>query len=197
MLLKLSLLFTLLTPVLHAIALAASASVTAADPISLLSLGEWGALHSASIALFGVAQLLLATALGGMDRGRFWPYGRALLAASGAFLLYVAYFFASSERDVLAGPEANDPLWVVACLVGFSMGLLQPGLARLSPAMGRCNVAFTVVWLLLIPAILLIGMISIGLYERTVGVIYVLWVAMVSEAARRAVNRGFSATNAR
>lgn len=185
MLLRLSLVLSFLTPIFHVLALVANSAATAADPISILSQGSWGALHTLSIVIFGVAQVMLAVAMAGMDAGRFWPYGRVLLAASGASLFYVAYFFAAADPAVLQGPGANDPLWVVACLVGFAMGTLQPGLARLAVWLGRFNLALLMVWLLLIPAILLIGVISLGAYERTVGAVYVIWVVGIGGTITR------------
>ena len=185
MLLRLAVVLSLATPILHGLALSASSQVMAGDPISALSQGSWGALHTASIVLFGAAQIMLAVALAGLDSGRFWPYGRALLGASGAALFFVAWYFAAAEPDVLQGPGANDPLWVVATLVGFAMGLLQPGLRRLSPRLGHFNATCLAIWLLLIPAILLIGVISLGAYERTVGVVYVAWVAGLGYAIVR------------
>lgn len=185
MLLRIAALLCLATAILHALALSASSQATAGDPISALSQGPWGVVHTVSIVLFGVAQILLSAALGGLDRGRFWPLGRALLGIAGAGLFVVAYYFAAAEPEALRGPGANDPLWAVATVVGFAMGLLQPGLRRLSPGLGRFNALCLAVWLLLIPAILLIGVISLGAYERSVGVVYLAWVGGVSVAVGR------------
>ncbi len=191
MLLRIALLFSIATPVLHVTVLAAGGPATSVhDPISALSEGAWGILHTLSLVFFGAAQMLLAVSLAGLDRGRFWPYGRGLLAVSGASVFFVAYYFATAEHDALQGPGANDPLWVVASLVGFAMGLLQPGLSRLSRRLGHFNGSCLVIWLLLIPAILLIGVISLGVYERTVGVVYVVWVAGVSYGAMRRPDPG-------
>ncbi len=149
------------------------------DPISSLSQGEWGIVHTVSLAFFAAAQLLLAWALAGRDEGWCWPYGRALLAASGATVLFVAYYFATADQQALHGPDANDPLWVVASLVGFAMGFLQPGLARRSHGLCVFNLACLVAWLLLIPAIMLIDVMTLGVYERLVGSVYVVWVVGV------------------
>lgn len=180
MLPRIALLLAVLTPVLHSIVLAANGAYTYQDPISALSQGPWGSLHTIAVVLFGTAQILLAITLGGLDRGHFWPLGRALLAASGVMLFLVAYIFSTAAAGPVQGTEAFDPLWVVATLAGFAMGLLQPGFKRLSPQLGRLNAIFLGIWIILIPATLLIGIISIGTYERAAGITYVAWVAGIS-----------------
>ncbi len=182
MLSHIALILSIVTPVLHILTLLANSDATLQDPISTLSQGPWAVLHTTSLLLFGAAQIILGVALAGRDRGWFWPYARGGLIASGASLFYVAYYFAVSGPDTLRGPNANDPLWLVASLAGLTMGLLQPGLWRIQPGLGRFNAVCLCIWLLLIPAVLLIGTISLGVYERTVGAIYVVWVAGVSYA---------------
>lgn len=177
--LQLAILCTLLTPVLHIVVLANTAQSAVSTPISELSRQQWGALHSAGLVLFGSAHLLLALALRGLDRGRLWPVGRAMLAGSGLTLWGVAAFFTFAEDATLRGPEASDPLWVLASLIGFSMGLLQPGLSRLGRGVSRFNALCLTAWLLLIPLALFAEQ-WIGAYERTVGSIYVLWMLGIS-----------------
>ena len=134
--LKFALGASLLTPILHSVVLAISGQDAISTPISNLSQPPWGVLHTIELVLFGGAHVAIAAVIGGMDRGRLWPYGRVLLAASGLVLVYIAYFFSAAESDTLRGPEANDPLWIVATLTGIAMGALQPGLARLSRWLG-------------------------------------------------------------
>jgi len=177
MLSRLALGLALLTPVLHVVVLFACGDNSYREPIAVLSQGRWGELQTIGLLLFGAAQILLACSMGGLDQGLFWRLGRILLGLAGVCLFPVAWFFATAPETALQGPEANDPLWVVACLVGGSMGLLQPGLGRLSVGLGRFNAVCLLVWLLLIPAILLIGVISMGSYERSVGLVYTIWVA--------------------
>jgi hypothetical protein len=176
MLPRLALVLALLTPVLHVVVLFACGDNSYRDPIAVLSQARWGALHTLGLLLFGAAQILLAVSMGGLGQGWFWRSGRVLLGLAGASLFPVAWFFATAPEASLRGPEANDPLWVVASLVGVAMALLQPGLAGLSSGSGRFNAACLLVWLLLIPAILLIGVISLGSYERGVGLVYTVWV---------------------
>lgn len=177
MLLRFALAFSLITPLLHVLVLLSSTDVSYQDPIALLSHGNLGVLHTLSLALFGAAQVLLAQSLAGADHGWFWPLARGLLALAGVGVFFVAYSFAASAPDAPQGTEALDPLWIVACLIGFSMGLFQPGLNRYSKAMARINAACFAAWCLLVPATLLIGFISLGFYERVVGLVYVSWVA--------------------
>jgi hypothetical protein len=173
--LKFALGATLLTPILHVVVLAISGQDAISTPISDLSQPPWGVVHTIELVLFGAAHIAIAAVIGEMDRGRLWPYGRVLLAASGLVLVYIAYFFSAAEADTLRGPEANDPLWIVATLTGVAMGALQPGLARLSRWLGTFAALCLGTWLWLVPLILLVDETWIGAYERLVGTVYVVW----------------------
>jgi hypothetical protein len=168
------------TPLLHCVVLLVTGQDAVRDPVSELSRHAWGVLHTVGLVLFGAAHVALAIALGGLDRGRLWPYGRALLVASGATLLFIAYYFMNADPDTLSGPGANDPLWVVASLVGFAMGALQPGLSRLSRQLGLFSAVCLGIWLWLVPVILLVDDSWLGAYERIVGTVYVIWIFGVS-----------------
>jgi hypothetical protein len=166
---------SLLTPFLHIVVLLISGQDAVATPIIELSRHRWGDLHTLELVLFGAAHVALAIGLGGLDRGRLWPYGRGLLVASSLVLVYIAYFFASEigvEPQLMA---ANDPLWIVATLTGVAMGALQPGLSRLSRQLGLFSAICLGIWLWLIPLILLVNDSWIGAYERLVGFVYVTW----------------------
>ncbi|MEM1434739.1 MAG: DUF998 domain-containing protein [Pseudomonadota bacterium] len=178
--LRIALVTSLLTPFLHIVVLFSSGLDGIETPISELSGQPRGALHTLALVLFATAHGALAAALGGLDSGRFWPYGRVLLALSGAALLYIAFFFATAGAESLRGPAANDPLWIVATLIGFAMGALQPGLSRQARTLGWFNLACVVIWLLLIPTILLVDDSWIGAYERIVGSVYVVWIVGVA-----------------
>ncbi|MEM7613067.1 MAG: DUF998 domain-containing protein [Pseudomonadota bacterium] len=164
-----------LTPIIHVCVLLVSGQDAVTSPISELSRYAWGGLHTIGLTLFGAAHVALAVALGGLDHGRLWPYARALLVASGATLVYVAYYFSAADATALRGPDANDPLWVVASLTGFAMGALQPGLARCSAKLGLFATICLGIWLWLIPLILLVNESWLGAYERIVGIVYVVW----------------------
>ncbi len=178
--LRFTLFASLLTPILHVIVLLLGGQNGVTTPISALSRPPWGILHTLELVLFAAAHLALAYALGGLDRGRLWPFGRSLLVASGGVLVYIAYFFAAADETVLRGESANDPLWIVATLTGVAMGALQPGLSRLSRPLGLFSVVCLGVWLWLIPTILFVNDSWIGAYERIVGAVYVTWMAGVT-----------------
>lgn len=180
MLLRIALIASAATPILHSIVLFLSGQDAIRDPINALSRGEWGALQTLGLVSFGIAHIALALALRGLDSGRLWPFGRACLSASGAALFYIAYFFASAEPGVLTGPAANDPLWIVACLIGLAMAALQPGLSRLSARLGLFSAICLGIWLWLVPLILLVTEAWIGAYERLVGTVYIVWMIVVA-----------------
>jgi hypothetical protein len=184
--LRIALFASLLTPILHCAVLFLSGQDAIRDPVSELSRHAWGGLHSAGLSLFGTAHVALALGLSDLDRGRLWPYGRTLLAASGAVLFYIAYYFANAHPDTLRGPDANDPLWIVASLTGVAMGALQPGFARLSRQLGLFSAFVLGIWLWLVVVILWVDDSWLGAYERIVGTVYVTWVVGVSyELLRR------------
>ncbi len=166
---------SVLTPFLHIVVLLVSGQDAVETPISELSRERWGMLHTLELVLFGAAHVALAIGLRGLDHGRLWPYGRLLLVASGGVLIYIAYFFSTADDTTLRGPEANDPLWVVATLTGIAMGALQPGLSRLSQQLGIFSAICLGIWLWLIPLILFVTDSWLGAYERIVGLVYVTW----------------------
>ena len=176
-------------PIMHWAVLLISGQDAVRDPISELSRHEWGGLHTLGLVLFGAAQVALVVALAGLERGRAWRYGRMLLSASGAALFFIAYYFASADPETLYGPEANDPLWLVASLVGLAMGAFQPGFNRLSRALGLFSGACLGGWLMLVPLIVLVDDTWLGAYERLVGAVYVAWIVGVASALLRP--RGF------
>ena len=172
---------SLLTLIAHIVVLVLSDQSAVRTPISQLSRGGWGTLHTIGLVSFGCAHFALAIALAQLDRGRLWPFGRGLLVASGATLFYVAYYFSTAGDGTLSGQDANDPLWIVASLIGLAMGALQPGLARLSPrGLGLFSVICLGVWVWLIPVILLVNDSWLGAYERIVGAVYLTWMLGVS-----------------
>ncbi len=180
MTLRFAFIASMLTPFLHILVLLVSGQDAMTTPVSELSRQAWGVLHTVGLVLFSAAHFALAAGLSGLDRGRLWPYGRALLACSGAVLIYIAYFFSAAEAEQLRGPEANDPLWIVATLTGIAMGVLQPGLSRLSRPLGLFSAFCLGIWLWLIPVILLVTDSWIGAYERIVGIVYVVWMMGMS-----------------
>jgi hypothetical protein len=173
------------TPIIHCAVLLASGQDAVRDPISELSRQRWGDLHTLGLMLFGAAQVALVVALARLDRGRAWPWGRAFLGAGGAALFFIAVYFAKAGQDSLRGPEANDPLWIVASLVGLAMGALQPGFSRLSRWLGRFNGVCLGIWLLLVPLILLVDEAWLGAYERLVGAVYAAWLIGVASVLLR------------
>ena len=172
-------------PTIHCAVLLISGQDAVKDPISELSRHHWGGFHTLALVLFGAAQVALVIALTGLDRGRAWHCGRLFLGASGAALFFIAYYFVSASPEILHGPEANDPLWFVASLVGLAMGALQPGFNRLSRGLGIFNGVCLGMWLMLVPLILFVDETWLGAYERLVGSVYVAWVVGVTYALLR------------
>ena len=105
-----------------------------------------------------------------------------------------ATFCPDISQATLTGQDANDPLWVVASLIGCAMGALQPGLSRLSRPLGLFTAGCLGVWLWLVPLILLVNDSWLGAYERIVGTVYVTWIIglgsglLTADARRTAVD---------
>ena len=187
--LRIALLGALLTPLAHIVVLIANGQDPVPTPVSMLSRGNLAWLQTAALVGFGLAHIALAIGLKGLDDGRLWPWGRGLLLAAGIGNLYVAWYFVTSSDATLYGQDANDPLWIIASLTGFAMGAVQPGLARQAKALSAFTLVALGVWLWLIPTILLVNESWLGLYERIVGLVYVVWLAGVSYGLLR-VGRG-------
>ncbi len=177
---KIALVAAIATPILHCIVLVLSNQNAISDPISELSRSTSGGLQTLGLILFGIAHVAVAIELGGRDRGRLWPIGRGLIFASSALLFYVAFYFVSADAETLRGPAGNDLLWIVATLIGLSMGALQPGLSRLSRGLGLFSAVCLGLWLWLALLALFVDSSWLGLYERMVGIVYVTWIAGVA-----------------
>ena len=89
-------------------------------------------------------------------------------------------YFLRAPDALLFGPDANDPLAVLASNVGLIMGLLYRGLRQRAPRYAWLNAVIFVLWLALIPVIPFIEASWLGAYERTVGGILLLWLASLA-----------------
>ena len=165
----------LMTIVLHNSALLLTGQDPVTTPVSALSRSAFGNVQTLGLVLFALAHVTLAVALPGAGRGWLWLCGRLVLVISGALTLYVAIYFVSASQAVLDGPDANDPLSVLASSTGLAMALLWPGLKRLSLPLFGFNAIWFVAWLLLVPLTLLVDAQWLGGYERLVGIVYTLW----------------------
>lgn len=165
----------------HLIALFMSGSGAVSSPISQLSRGAGAPAHTLGLVLLAMSQPALATLLwrsGGASR--LWRTGCILLALNSIVLLCIAVYFLRASDAQLLGPDANDPLAVLASNVGIVMGFLQPGLRRLSRTAARINGSLFLLWLALIPIIPLVSDDWLGAYERTVGAILLVWIAAMT-----------------
>lgn len=165
----------------HVITLLLSGADPASTPISQLSRGAGAALHTSALTVLAMTQPALAALLWRVrDTSILWKTACLLLALNAPLIIFIALYFLRGSDAQLLGPEANDPLAILACNVGVIMGLLYPGLKRLAPFAARVNLCFLVVWLALIPVIPLIDESWLGAYERTVGLTLLLWIAAVA-----------------
>lgn len=156
-----------------------------ASPISELSRGAFGGLHSFGLGWFAAGHVALAIALQKMGSGRLWRFGQLLLVAAALILAYVAVYFSTASDNVLYGDNANDPLSILASVIGVAMAAFQSGLGRRSRHLATFNGACFIVWLLLIPLILLVNSTWLGAYERIVAITYVIWLFGLAAAAAK------------
>lgn len=160
---------------MHLVVLYTSGASPIATPVSALSRGVDGTLHSLGLALFACAHVALAVLLHRPEAR--WPtrFAQALLALDAALVLYVAHHFATASEATLTGPGANDPLMLLASGTGVAMALLVPGLMRAHRGVGLWNIACFALWLALLPLFVFVEPGWLGAYERTVGTVYVAW----------------------
>ncbi len=164
-----------ITLLAHLLVLFTSNVDAAASPISQLSRGNMGWLHALGLVALALGWLIIGTRNWRRDDGWLWRGGCLLLLAAVPVLLFVAYYFATASDAQLFGPNANDPLAVLASVLGVAMGALQLGLRRQNPGIARVNLLVLALWISLVPVIPFITADWLGAYERTVGALMLLW----------------------
>jgi len=170
----------------HLAALGLSDLSAMRSPISQLSRSAGGTVHTIGLIVFGLAHFTLAGYLGRLKPPSFmWRTGVWLTALNGVGVMAIAVYFSIASDDQLFGPNANDPLSVLASSVGVAMGFLIPGLKYLSSFATRFNAVCLALWLTLIPAILLLDASWLGAYERIVGAVLVGWVGGIALLTNR------------
>lgn len=178
--LRFALISSVVTFPIHLYILMASGLNPVSSPISDLSRGAWAALHTLSLASFGMAHVALAVGIRDMDTGRLWSLARVFLVLAGAGLIFVGFYFLSAPVSTLSAPGASAPLWVVASLTGVAMGTMQPGLSRLARALSIFSALCLGLWMWMVPVFFFVGEAWTGAYQRAVGLIYVIWMVGVS-----------------
>lgn len=165
----------------HITALLLSGHNAMSSPISQLSRGPGSGLHTSGLLVLALAQPALAILLGRAAlESRMWTIACWLMALNGVCLLFIAIYFLRAPDALLFGPDANDPLAVLASNVGLIMGLLYRGLRQRAPRCAWLNAVMFVLWLALIPVIPFIEASWLGAYERAVGGILLLWLASLA-----------------
>ncbi|MFK8031930.1 MAG: DUF998 domain-containing protein [Gammaproteobacteria bacterium] len=171
---------TVLTLLIHMCVLFMTGIDPISTPVSELSQSRWGGLHTLGLSLFGLAHIALAMGLVGLDHGRLWPFARGLLVAAGIGLVGLAVYFYTASDALLNSATPDAPLWVVASLTGTAMGALQPGLARHARRVGIFSTICLGIWVWMVPVFLLVNDSWIGAYQRILGAIYIVWMAVIS-----------------
>ncbi|WOJ92849.1 DUF998 domain-containing protein [Congregibacter variabilis] len=165
----------------HIAALLLTGQSAMSSPISQLSRGPGAALHTSGLFVLALVQPALAILLGrAAITSRMWTIACWLMALNGVCLLFIAIYFLRAPDALLFGPDANDPLALLASNVGLIMGLLHRGLRQRAPRCALLNTVMFVLWLALIPVIPFIEASWLGAYERTVGVVLLLWLATLA-----------------
>jgi hypothetical protein len=172
----------------HVAALLLSGADAASTPVSQLSRGPGAWLHSAGLVILAGAWALLAWLLytsssAGAFASGLWRLGCVLCALNAPMLLWIAAYFANASDARLFGPDANDPLAVLASSTGVAMAALQRGLRQRSVSLGRLNATVFVLWLGLVPVIPFITPDWLGAYERCVGSLLLLWMLLLVKGA--------------
>ena len=172
----------------HTLALMGSGANPSADPISQLSRGDTVWIHSAGLLALGASWVIIGATSWRRDQSTLWRAGCVLLLFSAALIPLIAAYFATASDARLFGPDANDPLALLASALGVAMGALQPGLRRQSSRLAAVNLCILVLWLGLIPVIPFIEPHWLGAYERTVGVLMLVWTWTLSRLACEATS---------
>ena len=169
-----------LTLIAHVTALSLGGHDAIETPISQLSRTTFGLVHTMGLVALAGAWVCLALQLRGRTDGWLWLLAWMVLLACVPLLLFVAFYFSTANPGQLAGPDANDPLAALACVIGVAMGAFQPGLKHLAPRLAAINLLVLVLWLGAIPVIPFLADGWIGAYERSLGALLLLWTLMMS-----------------
>lgn len=170
-----------LTLLAHLLALALSNADAVSTPISQLSHGAGAWIHSGGLLALCVAWWVLALLLSRRtSSGRLWQVGYWLCALNAPITAGVCLYFLLAPDAVLFGPDANDPLAILASTTGIAMAALQQGVWRQSPALGIANASIFVVWMGLVVAIPFVTSDGLGAYERIVGAVMLTWIVVLA-----------------
>ncbi|MBX2886245.1 MAG: DUF998 domain-containing protein [Granulosicoccus sp.] len=119
--------------------------------------------------IFACAHLPVLRLLSQPPPGVPGQLARLLIAVSSLCLLYAAWFFTQTAAT-------HDPLlWFIASIAGLAMACMAPYLNRHYATASRINFACLLMWLGLIPAGIWIPDTFIGIYQRSVGLVYLIW----------------------
>jgi len=159
------------TVLLHLLTLRMGQHDAVAEPIARLGSGEGSEFHALGLLSFTLAHLALAYVLYRPEAGRLYRTGVWLIGVAGVLLLALV------PGAPLAGAAGSGVLWLVASTVGVAMGLMVPRLWRTHRTAAWFDLACLAAWVALVPVFALVPPDMIGAYERTVAVLYTVWLA--------------------
>ena len=158
----------------HLIALHLSGHSWIRSPLAELSRGHAVFVHAIGLLFAAVGQYLLGRLLRFPPPQRSGRLATRLTTVCAFLLIFSAWYFAQS-----AGSHAVL-LWVLASLVGLTMACLWPYLNRHYLTASRVNLICLTIWIVLIPAGMLIPDSLTGAYQRLTGLVYLFWMTLVA-----------------
>lgn len=153
-------------------------------PISELSQTDHGSIHTLALWIMAYAQFRLSTLIRPLKFPSPTQLAKLLCKFACVLLIQMSVTFHASEQSY-----HTIFLWVLASLIGTIMTLLIPATYRCSKIALVINCFCLTLWITLIPLGLMVEAKYEGLYQSSVAVVYVIWLAGVSTFMHDNVNK--------
>lgn len=169
----------------HLGTLLASGLNPVSSPIGALALTDDAAWIRYGLWLFALGYIGLAYLLNRPGAGRFTRGAQFFLLLNAVLIFWLPSQFTSVSPAELS-TAAVGPLWLLGGGIGFAMTCVAAALWRSHRSMAFLTLVCLLLWSILAPVFFAIDPGWIGAYQRSVGVVLVIWTAAL------AIRLGFS-----
>ena len=150
------------------------------SPIGALARTADAAWFRYGLWLFALGHLALVLLLERPGAGRFTRGAQLFLVLDAALIAWLPGHFATAPMAALESGRAGGPLWLLGGSVGFAMSCVAIALWRRHRSTAYLTLVCLLLWTVLAPVFLVVDPSWIGLYQRFVGTVLLLWTAGVA-----------------
>ena len=170
----------------HLGALHASGLDPAASPIGALARGEHAVSIRNGLWLFALGHLALVPLLARPGAGRFTRGAQLFVLIDAALIAWLPLAFAAEPAAAFDAGAGVGPLWLLGGSVGLAMSGAAVALWRHHRPAAYLTLVCLLLWSLLAPLFLAVDPDWIGAYQRSVGLVLLLWTAALAVLRGRA-----------